>query len=136
MFGTSSSSERTSSANWGAACRGHSLRVSIGGGDFPHSMPPLPQLANELQGGVVEILHDKAHQSALTLPTIGDSCVVPVPADAKPHATKKKKPKRKKARKRRGKRVKPRAVKALPAKPAPLVVDGCRALPIPSLIRG
>jgi uncharacterized protein len=50
--------------------KGHSLRVDVEGGDFPHAMPPLPMEANEL-GGVVQVLHDKQHPSYLALPTLG-----------------------------------------------------------------
>ena len=49
---------------------GHSLRLDVEGGDFPHAMPPAPMLANEL-GGVVNVLHDPQHPSYLALPTLG-----------------------------------------------------------------
>jgi putative CocE/NonD family hydrolase len=54
--------------------KGHSLRLDVEGGDFPHAMPPAPMEANEL-GGVVQVLHDRQHPSYLALPTLG----------AKPH---------------------------------------------------
>ena len=53
---------------------GHSLRVAVGPSDFPHALPPLPQLQNTL-GGVVTLLRDSAHPSYVTLPTLGSDCV-------------------------------------------------------------
>jgi putative CocE/NonD family hydrolase len=50
--------------------KGHSLRIDVEGGDFPHASPPLPMLANEL-GGVVNVLHDPQHPSYVALPTLG-----------------------------------------------------------------
>ncbi len=50
--------------------KGHSLRIDVEGGDFPHAMPPLPMGLNEL-GGVVQILHDRQHPSYVALPTLG-----------------------------------------------------------------
>jgi putative CocE/NonD family hydrolase len=87
--------------------KGHRLRVAVGPGDFPHQVPPAPQLAAAL-GGVVQILHDAEHPSALTLPTIGDTCAVPA---------------RKKARAKKRRKM-PRTV-----------TRGCRALPVPDMIR-
>jgi predicted acyl esterase len=52
--------------------KGHSLRIDVEGGDFPHAMPPLPMSPNEL-GGVVQVLHDPAHPSYVALPTLGTS---------------------------------------------------------------
>ncbi|MEA2346415.1 MAG: uncharacterized protein QOG62_202 [Thermoleophilaceae bacterium] len=46
---------------------GHRLRVSVGPSDFPHQLPPLPQLLNGL-GGTVKVLTDPAHPSAVELP--------------------------------------------------------------------
>lgn len=111
--------------------KGHALRIAVGGGDFPHSLPPVPQAANAL-AGVVSLLHDAEHPSSLTLPTIGDSCVVPLPAKDTRAATRKKakKNKRKGSKRRPGKRR-----KAAAGKPG-LVVDGCRSLPVPQLVRG
>ena len=48
---------------------GHSLRVTISPSDFPHQVPPLPQLANSL-GGQVEILTDPEHPSFVELPGV------------------------------------------------------------------
>src|SRR5262249_7301375 len=50
--------------------KGHSLRVDVEGGDFPHAMPPAPMEANEL-GGPVQVLHDPKHASYVELPTLG-----------------------------------------------------------------
>jgi hypothetical protein len=50
--------------------KGHSLRVDVEGGDFPHQLPPLPLAANEL-GGAVQVLHDPQHPSYIELPTLG-----------------------------------------------------------------
>ncbi len=59
--------------------KGHSLRVDVEGGDFPHATPPAPLLANEL-GGVVKVLHDPQHPSYVALPTLGSvSGNLPVP---------------------------------------------------------
>lgn len=55
---------------------GHALRVAVGPSDFPHATPPTPQLANTL-GGLVTLLHDAAHPSYVTLPTIGADCALP-----------------------------------------------------------
>jgi putative CocE/NonD family hydrolase len=49
---------------------GHRLRVAVGPGDFPHQVPPLPQLQGSL-GGQVTILHDRAHPSSVVLPERG-----------------------------------------------------------------
>jgi uncharacterized protein len=51
--------------------KGHSLRLDVEGGDFPHAMPPAPMEANQL-GGVVQVLHDSRHPSYLELPTLGN----------------------------------------------------------------
>ena len=59
--------------------KGHSLRIDVEGGDFPHATPPAPLLANEL-GGVVKLLHDPQHPSYIALPTLGSvSRNLPVP---------------------------------------------------------
>jgi putative CocE/NonD family hydrolase len=52
----------------------HSLRIAVGPSDFPHSLPPAPQLAATL-GGAVQVLHDAEHPSSLTVPAIGRRCV-------------------------------------------------------------
>src|SRR5204863_6497036 len=54
---------------------GHQLRVAVGPSDFPHALPPAPQLANTL-GGQVELWHDAAHPSYLTLPLLGADCAL------------------------------------------------------------
>ena len=50
--------------------KGHSLRVSVNPSDFPHAVPPLPQLSSSL-AGEVQVLHDSEHPSSVTLPTLG-----------------------------------------------------------------
>ena len=50
--------------------KGHSLRVSVNPSDFPHAVPPLPQLSSSL-AGEVQVLHDPEHPSSVTLPTLG-----------------------------------------------------------------
>ena len=49
---------------------GHALRVTVAPSDFPHQIPPLPQLAAGL-GGRVSVLTDPQHPSAVTLPGVG-----------------------------------------------------------------
>ncbi len=59
--------------------KGHSLRVDVEGGDFPHAMPPAPMFLNQL-GGVVNVLHDPQHPSYIALPTLGTQAQnLPVP---------------------------------------------------------
>jgi putative CocE/NonD family hydrolase len=59
--------------------KGHSLRIDVEGGDFPHAMPPAPTFLNEL-GGTVNVLHDPQHPSYIALPTLGtQSRNLPVP---------------------------------------------------------
>jgi putative CocE/NonD family hydrolase len=62
--------------------RGHRLRITVGPSDFPHQVPPLPQLQDSL-GGQVAILNDERHRSFVNLPVLGrcrGSCKpLPVP---------------------------------------------------------
>ena len=59
--------------------KGHSLRIDVEGGDFPHAVPPTPMFLNEL-GGVVNVLHDPQHPSYVALPTLGATAhKMPVP---------------------------------------------------------
>lgn len=55
----------------GVVAKGHRLRVAVNPSDFPHAVPPLPQLAGSL-GGTVSVLHDAEHPSYVALPTLGD----------------------------------------------------------------
>jgi putative CocE/NonD family hydrolase len=48
---------------------GHKLRVAVGPSDFPHAVSPVPAQTNQL-GGVVNILHDDAHPSFVSLPVV------------------------------------------------------------------
>jgi len=57
---------------------GHSLRIEVAPSDFPHQVPPLPRLADEL-GGVDEVLTDPQHPSYVALPGVG-----PCPAPCRP----------------------------------------------------
>jgi len=49
---------------------GHRLRASVGPSDFPHQVPPIPQLANSLLGQV-RIHTGPEHRSRLVLPELG-----------------------------------------------------------------
>ena len=51
--------------------KGHRLRVAVNPSDFPHAVPPLPQLSGSL-AGTVSVLHDAEHPSYVALPTLGD----------------------------------------------------------------
>ncbi|PTU31303.1 CocE/NonD family hydrolase [Stenotrophobium rhamnosiphilum] len=48
---------------------GHKLRISVGASDFPHGLPPLPNLVNGLIGGLT-IYSDAAHPSSVVLPVV------------------------------------------------------------------
>lgn len=48
---------------------GHRLRFTVGPSDFPHQVPPLPQLTSSL-AGQVEILTDPAHPSFIQIPGV------------------------------------------------------------------
>jgi predicted acyl esterase len=50
---------------------GHALRVTVAPSDFPHQVPPLPQLAAGL-GGQVSVLTSPQYPSSVTLPGVGD----------------------------------------------------------------
>ena len=49
--------------------KGHRLRVSVGASDFPHGLPPLPELINELPG-VLTIYSDATHPSGVVVPVV------------------------------------------------------------------
>lgn len=53
--------------------RGHRLRITVAGGDFPHQLPPLPQLAGSLAGRV-EVLTEPGHRSYVELPSLQRHC--------------------------------------------------------------
>ena len=53
--------------------RGHRLRITVAGGDFPHQVPPLPQVAASL-GGQVQVLTEPGHASYVELPAIHRHC--------------------------------------------------------------
>jgi len=54
--------------------QGHQLRISVGSSDFPHGLPPLPELANEIPG-VMTIYSDAAHPSSVLLPVVPASVI-------------------------------------------------------------
>lgn len=74
--------------------KGHRLRVVVAPSDFPHQIPPLPQLRDSLLGQV-RVLTEPGHESHVVLPVAGDDCAVPAKA-AKKKKSKKKKPAKKK----------------------------------------
>ncbi|WP_205697692.1 CocE/NonD family hydrolase [Conexibacter sp. SYSU D00693] len=135
--------------------KGHRLRVVVAPSDFPHQVPPLPQLRDSLLGSV-KVLTDPEHASHVVLPTVGSECAVPAKAAAKKKAAKKKAARRKQASKRRtssakqrkaaaktktkakGKPRKGAKTKAKAKKPAKrqAAPAGCAALPMPDLTRG
>jgi putative CocE/NonD family hydrolase len=62
---------------------GHRLKLTVSGGDFPHQLPPLPQLTGSLAGRV-KVLTDPEHPSYVELPAIHRHCAgackpLPVP---------------------------------------------------------
>lgn len=56
--------------------KGHKLRLSVGPSDFPHGLPPLPDLANSAIGAIT-LYSDADHPSSVTLPSVPTS-VLPV----------------------------------------------------------
>ena len=48
---------------------GHKLRISVGPSDFPHGLPPVPNLVNSAIGGLT-IYSDAAHASSVVLPVV------------------------------------------------------------------
>lgn len=48
---------------------GHKLRISVGASDFPHGLPPAPNLISAA-AGVLTIYSDAAHASSVTLPVV------------------------------------------------------------------
>jgi putative CocE/NonD family hydrolase len=59
---------------------GHRLRITVAPSDFPHTIPPLPQLLDSL-AGLVSVHHDPTHASSITLPVVGGTADAP-PAGA------------------------------------------------------
>jgi putative CocE/NonD family hydrolase len=49
--------------------KGHKLRVAVGASDFPHGLPPLPDLVQSL-AGVLSVYDDAAHPSQVVLPVV------------------------------------------------------------------
>lgn len=48
---------------------GHKLRISVGASDFPHGLPPVPNLVNGLIGGLT-IYSDAARPSSVVIPVV------------------------------------------------------------------
>lgn len=55
---------------------GHRLRISVGASDFPHGLPPLPSLVQQL-AGVLSIHSDAAQASYVALPVVPNSALQP-----------------------------------------------------------
>lgn len=53
---------------------GHRLRISVGPSDFPHGLPPIPDLLKSALG-VLTIYSDAAHPSSVVLPVVPASSV-------------------------------------------------------------
>jgi hypothetical protein len=54
---------------------GHSLRITVSSGDFPHQLAPLPALESSLTG-TTTILTDPRHPSYVALPAVGGTCTL------------------------------------------------------------
>jgi len=54
--------------------RGHKLRVAVGASDFPHGLPPLPDLVQSL-AGVLSVHSDGAHPSKVVVPVVPVSAI-------------------------------------------------------------
>jgi putative CocE/NonD family hydrolase len=54
--------------------KGHKLRIAVGASDFPHGLPPLPDLVQSL-AGVLSIHSDAAHPSKVVLPVVPTSAI-------------------------------------------------------------
>jgi putative CocE/NonD family hydrolase len=54
--------------------KGHKLRVAVGASDFPHGLPPLPDLVQSL-AGLLSIHSDAAHPSRVVLPVVPVSAI-------------------------------------------------------------
>jgi putative CocE/NonD family hydrolase len=59
--------------------RGHRLRIAIGPSDFPHAVPPFERFVRGLVGRI-DVLHDPAHPSFVTLPTLGGCAMGTLPS--------------------------------------------------------
>lgn len=53
---------------------GHKLRIAVGASDFPHGLPPLPDLVQSLLG-VISVYSDAAHPSKVVLPVVPVSAI-------------------------------------------------------------
>ncbi len=53
---------------------GHKLRIAVGASDFPHGLPPLPDLVQSLLG-VISVYSDAEHPSKVVLPVVPVSAI-------------------------------------------------------------
>ena len=53
---------------------GHKLRIAVGASDFPHGLPPLPDLVQSLLG-VLSVYSDADHPSRVVLPVVPVSAI-------------------------------------------------------------
>lgn len=53
---------------------GHKLRIAVGASDFPHGLPPLPDLVQSILG-VLSIYSDAEHPSKVVLPVVPVSAI-------------------------------------------------------------
>ena len=53
---------------------GHKLRIAVGASDFPHGLPPLPDLVQSILG-VLSVYSDAAHPSKVVLPVVPVSAI-------------------------------------------------------------
>ncbi|MDR3416708.1 MAG: CocE/NonD family hydrolase [Nevskia sp.] len=53
---------------------GHKLRVAVGASDFPHGLPPLPELRQSAVG-VLTVYSDSTHLSSVVLPVVPASAI-------------------------------------------------------------
>jgi putative CocE/NonD family hydrolase len=54
--------------------KGHRLRIAVGASDFPHGLPPLPDLVQSV-AGLLSIHSDAAHPSKVVLPVVPVSAI-------------------------------------------------------------
>ena len=54
--------------------QGHKLRVTVGASDFPHGLPPLADLADQLVG-LLTVYSDAEHPSSVVLPVVPASAI-------------------------------------------------------------
>jgi uncharacterized protein len=136
----------------GVIPKGHRLRVTVSPSDFPHQMPPAPQLLAGL-GGQDRVLTDPEHPSYVALPEVGDSCAVAAAsttgkakkAQRRRRATPKaqRKASRRHTSGARPKRHRRKAARHVPSRRRAIrpaarrrAAGACSRLPVPDLTRG